>query len=78
MMTPLEIGKKMLTQMRSWAMARFPREEAMWRGVLSSRGLTTLFTSSELQWASTNETAFTSDLVNDYQWNGQSGIIKAD
>ena len=43
-------------------MARLPRDEAKCNGDLASLRLTVEFTSSELQWAKTNDTAFMSDL----------------
>ena len=64
----LEKAKKLFnckikpTQIRIWAMARFPIEDARCRGVLPSRGLTGVFTSSWLAWAKTRDTDFMSDL----------------
>ena len=53
---------KQLTQMRSWAIARLPSEAAKCNGVLESRGLTGLLTSSCDAWANTKATDFISDL----------------
>ena len=40
-----------VTQISSWVMGRLPRAAARWSGVLVSRPLTVVFTSSGLQWA---------------------------
>ena len=53
---------KRLTQMSSWTMAKFPREDATCSGHRSSLGLTGALTSSLVQWVSTCATDFTSDL----------------
>ena len=44
-------GLVKVTQISSWVMGRLPRAAARWSGVLVSRPLTVVFTSSGLQWA---------------------------
>ena len=51
-----------LTHMRSWAMAKLPREDAKCKGLLESLGLTGALTSSWTAWANTSATDFISDL----------------